>query len=127
MKSSRVEFIEWDIDNPAHKRRRRRQQRPQIEYLEPDEILEPEQASRIVVEHRHVVHHQRQRQHIPPWSIAILIIGMLCWLNPLGLVIALFMAGILLTAHPTVAIALGIFVALIAGIAIREHLARRPF
>ena len=116
-------YLEWDFDNPKHRQRRRRRPLP----LE-GEILtaEDEPTPRITIEHRHVVHHHRQRQQIPPWAIAILIIGLLCWCSPLGLVIALFMIGALVTAYPTI-VALAILLALFVGIAIRERLARRPF
>ena len=118
-------YLEWDFDNPKHKQRRRRQPLPlEGEVLGPELEVEPA-SSRIQVE---IVHyHRRQRQHVPPWAIAILIIGALAWVSPIGLVIALFMVGVFVTAYPTVAIALGIFLVLFIGIAVRERLAGRSF
>ena len=80
-----------------------------------------------MVEHRHVVHHHRQRQHIPPLAIAVLIVGALCWISPLGTVIALFMIGAFVTAYPIVAIALGVFAALVIIVALRERWSGRVF
>lgn len=99
-----------------------------IEYLEPDEILEPEPSPRIRVEVMHRAYQPRQRQQtIPPWAIAILIIGMLCWISPFGLVIAMFMIGAFVTAYPTIAIAFAMVLVLFIGIAVRERLVGRPF
>ena len=105
---------------------RRGRRRPRIEVLPPQEE-EPQQASRITIEHRHVVHHRQRQQTIPPWAIAVLFIGVLCWISPLGTVIALVMIGLFVTAHPTFVIAIAILLVLFIGIAVRERLARRPF
>ena len=120
-----TERYEWDFPATMRPRRGRRRRPLPLE----GEILtaEDEPTSRITIEHRHVVHHHRQRQHIPPWAIAILIIGFLCWVSPLGTVIALFMVGAFVTAYPTIAIALAILLVLFIGIAARERLAGRPF
>jgi hypothetical protein len=120
------EFLEWDFDNPKHRQRRRRQPLPlEGEVLGPELEIEPKSRVRVEVVHRY----QPRRQHdaIPPWAIAILIIGFLCWVSPLGTVIALVIIPIFLAMHPTVAIALGVFVALVIVVALRERWYGRAF
>jgi hypothetical protein len=115
-------YLEWDYDNPKHRQRRRRPPPP----LD-GEVLEPEEPSpRIRVE----VHHRivpRQRQHVPPWLVALLIIAVVMWISTFGAVVALVMISIFVTAHPTIAIALGGMVTLVAIAALRERRAGRPF
>ena len=72
------EWVEWDAFPDPPKRQRRRRPPPILdgEILEPE--LEPEtpRIHRVEIVHHH---HRRQRQHIPTWAVAILIIGFLCW------------------------------------------------
>jgi hypothetical protein len=112
-------MLEYDFDNPAHRQRRRPP--PPLE----GEILpsESEPRIRVTVEHRHVNH--RQRQHIPPWAIAMLIVGALCWLSPFGLIVGFVLISVFLAMHPGFAIVLGVTVALVIIIAFRERLAGR--
>jgi hypothetical protein len=72
-------------------------------------------------------HHQRQAAPVPPWLIVLLIVVALMWISPLGTVVALFMLGMLLTAHPQVAIALGMVLLLLTIAALRERWHGRPF
>jgi hypothetical protein len=64
---------------------------------------------------------------MPPWVIAMVIIAALCWISPMGLIVAAVMLGVLVTAHPTFALAIGGTVALIIVIALRERWHGRPF
>jgi hypothetical protein len=59
--------------------------------------------------------------------VPLAIIAFFSMVSPFGLVIALVMLGILLTAHPTIAIALGGTLALVIIFALRERFAGRPF
>jgi hypothetical protein len=89
------------------------------------EVLEPEPTPRI---HRvEITVHRRQRQQIPPWVIAAVIFAALCWISPFGMVVAIVVASVFLTMHPTIAIAMGVMLALVIIIAMRERLAGRAF
>lgn len=117
---------EWDFPPTMRPRRGRRRRPPPIlegEILEPE--LEREPHIRVSVEHRHVNH--RQRQQIPPWLIVLLIIAVVMWISPFGAVVALVMGGILLTAHPTVAIAIGAAIAVLVVASIANRRTGRPF
>jgi hypothetical protein len=107
------------------RRGRRRRPEPPLE----GEILPPEAepTPRIRVEIVRRAYQPRQRSTVPPWVIATLIFAGLCWLNPLGVVIAIVMISVLLTEHPTIAIAIGVIIAALVIIAIRERRAGRPF
>ena len=113
-----ADYLEWDIDNPAHRRRR---PPPPLE----GEVLEPEAAPRVHVEVHHYV--PRQRQHVPPWLVALLIIAVLMWVSPFGAVVALVMISIFVTAHPTIAIAIGGTIVLLIVFAMRERWHGRRF
>ena len=114
-----TEWREWDWPNEPKRSRRRRIQT--VEILPPQQP-EPERHIRVTV-----TAHHRQRQHVPPWLIVLVIFAALCWVSPFGLVVALVMGGILLTAHPSIAIAIGVIVAALVIAAIRERLAGRHF
>ena len=117
---------EHDWPPTMRPRRGRRRRPPPIlegEILEPE--LEREPHIRVSVEHRHVNH--RQRQQIPPWLVALLIVAAVMWISPFGAVIALVMISIFLTEHPTVAVAIGGAIALVIAIALREKWHGRPF
>lgn len=117
-----TERYEWDFPATMRPRRGRRPPRP----LE-GEILtaeEPEPTPRI---HRVEVTVHRRRQQIPPWALAMVIIGCLCWLSPFGMVVALVMGGILVTAHPAIATAIGVIIAAVVIVAMRERRAGREF
>jgi hypothetical protein len=91
------------------------------------EVLTPEPTPRIRVEVVHRAYQPRQRQHVPPWLVALLIIAVLMWISPFGAVVAIVMLGILLTAHPTIAFVVGTTIALVIVIALRERWHGRPF
>ena len=114
---------DWPPTMRARRGRRRRPLPLEGEVLGPEE---PEPETRI---HRVeiAVHHHRQRQHVPPWAIAILIIGFLCWVSPLGLVIAIAMISMGVMMHPEIGIAIAIFIVLICIIAWRERRRGRAF
>ena len=57
---------------------------------------------RIRVEVVHRAYQPRQRNAIPPRSIALLIIAVLMWVSPFGAVIAIVMASVLIASHPDV-------------------------
>jgi hypothetical protein len=116
-------YLEWDYDNPKHRQRRRRP--PPI--LE-GEILEPEPSPRIRVEVTHRTY-QPRRQHsaIPPWLVALLIVAALMWWAPLGTIILIAIVSISIAAHPTIGVAIAIFVVLVVGIAWRQRRLGRPF
>jgi hypothetical protein len=96
--------------------------------LEGEILLDEEPVPRI---HRvEVVHRyqpRRQRQHVPPWLIVLLLVAAVMWISPFGAVIAIVMISIFVTAHPTIAIAIGGTVALVIIFALRERRAGRPF
>jgi hypothetical protein len=102
-------FVEWDIDNPVHRRRRP----PQIfegEVLSPSE---PQSRVRVDVHH----HHYRQRSavdvsvSVPPWFIALLIFAALLWISPIGLIVAIAIVSIFVIQHPAIVITSGMIVA----------------
>jgi hypothetical protein len=115
-------YLEWDFDNPKHRQRRRRPELP----LEGEILLDEEPSPRIRVE---VTHRYQPRRHSAPpaWLIVLLIIAAVMWISPFGAVVALVMLSIFLTAYPTVAIVLGVTIALMVIIALRERRAGRPF
>jgi hypothetical protein len=115
-------YLEWDFDNPKH-RQRRRPQPPPID----GEVLEPEPTPRIRVEVVHRAYQPRQRQHMPRLAIALLIIAAVMWISPFGLIVGLFLISVFLMMHPAVAIVLGVTIALVIGVAIRERRRGRPF
>jgi hypothetical protein len=118
-----TEWREWDWP-PEPKKRSRRPRIQTVEILPP---RQPEPERRIHVNVN--VHHRRNVSisGIPPWLIVLVIVAALCWVSPFGLVVALVMGGILLTAHPTVAIIIGVSVALVIIIGLKEQLSGRPF
>jgi hypothetical protein len=93
------------------------------EVLGPELEVEP----RIRVEVVHRAYQPRQRQHVPPWLVVLLIIAAVMWMSPFGAVVAIVMLGILLTAHPTIAFVIGGMVALLIVFALRERWHGRPF
>ena len=48
-------------------------------------VPEPTPRVRVEVHHRYV---PRQRQHVPPWLVALLILAVLMWVSPFGAIIA---------------------------------------
>ena len=56
-----------------------------------------------------------------------MIFAALCWISPFGMVVAIVVASVFLTMHPTIAIAMGVMLALVIIIAMRERLAGRAF
>jgi hypothetical protein len=120
------ERFEWDYPPTMRQRRGRRRPEPVLE----GEVLEPEPVQpppRIRVEVTHRAYQPRQRQHIPPWLVALLIIAVLMWVSPFGAVIALVMISIFVTEYPTIAIAIGGTIALVIVFALRERWYGRPF
>ena len=110
-------MLEYDFDNPAHRRRHRRP--PPI--LE-GEILTPESEPRI---HRVDIRHHRNG-HIPQMIIAgALLFLVLRFLPYFG--IGLLIAVALLIAYPIVGIVAGVTVAALVIIATLERRAGRPF
>jgi hypothetical protein len=113
----------WDWP-PEPQRRGRRQPRPlQGEILMP----EPELTPRIRVEVVHRAYQPRQRERVPPWLVALLIIAVLMWVSPFGAVIAIVMASVLIASHPTFAFVVGGMIVLLIVFALRERRAGRPF
>jgi hypothetical protein len=114
-----AKYVEWDFDNRAHRKRRRRPPTP----LE-GEVLEPE--PRIHVE---VVHRYQPRRHnaLPPWVIALLIIAAVMWVSPFGAVVAIVMGAVLVAAHPTVAIAIAAALVLVVAIGVHQRRKGVPF
>jgi hypothetical protein len=120
------ERFEWDYPPTMRQRRGRRRPEPVLE----GEVLEPEPEQpppRIRVEVVHRAHQPRQRQHVPPWLIALLIIAVLMWVSPFGAVIAIVMASVLIASHPTAAFVIGGMIALLIVFALRERWHGRPF
>ena len=115
----RREFWDW----PPTKKYHRKSQRPQIGVLSPEE--EPTPRIRVEVVHR--AYQPRQRQHVPPWLVALLIIAAVMWISPFGAVIAIVMASVLIASHPTIAFVIGGMIALLIVFALRERRAGRPF
>jgi hypothetical protein len=115
---------------PTMRVRRGRRRRPspilEGEILTPElEHEPPPRIHRVEVVHR--AYQPRQRQHVPPWVIALLIMAVLMWISPFGTVVALVMLGILVSAHPTFAATLLAALALVIIIAMRERWHGRPF
>jgi hypothetical protein len=106
---------EWDY--PATMRPRRR--RPRIETVE---ILPPEQPERHI---RVTVHHQRHQA--PPWIVPLAIIALLLMISPFGLVVALVMLAVLVSAHPTVAISVAGSFVLVVAIGVHQRRKGVPF
>ena len=60
------------------------------------EILGPADTPRIKVEVVHRAYQpRRQRNAIPPWLVALLIIAVLIWISPFGAVVAIVMGAVL--------------------------------
>ena len=114
--------MEHDWPPTMRQRRARRQPRP----LQGEITLPSDEEPRI---HRveFTVHRQQRRQQVSPWIIGFVIIAAIAFWFPLGTVIAIVMISILLTEHPTIAIAIGGTIALVIGIGIRERWHHRPF
>jgi hypothetical protein len=91
------------------------------------EVLEPEPTPRIRVEV--VTHRYQPRRHSAPpiWAVALLAFGVFAWLSPFALIVGLVLLSVFLTEHPTIAIAIGVIIAALVIIAIRERRAGRPF
>jgi hypothetical protein len=108
-------YVEWDIDNPVHRRPRRRPS-PPIDGRPP----------RIRVE---VVHRYQPRRHSAPpaWIVPLVFIAALAFFSPYALIIAIVMGSILIAAHPTFAFVVGGMIALVIIIAIRERWHGRSF
>ena len=115
-------YLEWDFDNPKHRHRHRRSLP-----LEGEILTNEEPAPRIRVEVTHRYQPRRQRQQIPPWLIVLLLVAAVMWISPFGAIVALVMISIFLTAHPTIAIAIGGPIALVIIIALRERWYGRSF
>ena len=82
---------------------------------------------RIRVEVVHRAYQPRQRNAIPPWLIALLIIAVLMWVSPFGAVIAIVMASVLIASHPMIGVVIGGMIALLIVFALRERWYGRPF
>jgi hypothetical protein len=114
----------WDWP-PEPKRRAKRPPPPlQGEILMPEPEPEPTPRIRIEVTHRY---QPRQRQHVPPWPVALVILAALCWISPFGLIIAAVMLGILVTSHPTIAFVVVGMIVLVIVFALRERWHGRRF
>ena len=110
-----ADFLEYDFDNPAHRQRRRRQPLP----LE-GEILEPEPEQPTV----HVVHHYRRHGPTPQRIViiaAFAILALVLLRSPGALVLLAVMIP------SWVWLALGVIVAVLVLVSIREHRAGRHF
>ena len=57
----------------------------------------------------------------------LLLVAAAMWISPFGAVVALVMVSVLLTEHPTIAIAIGGIIAALIIAAIRERRAGRQF
>jgi hypothetical protein len=64
---------------------------------------------------------------VPPWLVALLIIAVLMWVSPLGAIVAIVMASVLIASHPTIAFVIGGMLALLIVFAMRERWYGRPF
>jgi hypothetical protein len=109
-----TEWKEYDFDNPAHWRPRRR--RPTIEYMEPED-----EQPRVTIE----LHHRfvpRPRERIPPWLIVLVGIALLMWWAPLGTIVAIALMTVFATAHSTLAISLAASLAMVIVIGIVQRL-----
>jgi hypothetical protein len=107
-----AKFVEWDIDNPAHRRHRRP---PQIE----GEAL----SSSVSASQPQTVRFERPRNvRIPRWAVALLAFGVLAMLFPFGLVVGVVILAILTLMYPAQAF---IFVACLVIAAIIIALDRR--
>jgi hypothetical protein len=115
-------YVECDFDNSKHRQRRRRAELP----LEGEILLDEEPTPRIRVE---VTHRLQPRRHSAPpaWIVPLVFIAALAFFSPYALIVAIVMISIFLTAYPTIAIAIGVIIAVLAIAAIRERRARRPF
>jgi hypothetical protein len=116
-----TERYEWDYPPTMRPRRGRR---PRIETVEilPPRQPEPERHIRVTV-----TAHRRQRQHVPPWLIVLLIIATLMWMAPLGTIILIAIVSIFIAEHPTIAFVIGGTIALVAIAALRERWHGRTF
>jgi hypothetical protein len=106
-----TKHLEWDFDNPAHRRRR-----PRVEVLGPEEPL---RARLDVTITRH--------RSMPPWMmpVAIIVAVLLLWRYGFALLIAGLMLAALVGRE---AIEAAIFVAaILAVLAWRDRRAGRPF
>jgi hypothetical protein len=114
----------WDWPPEPRRGRRRRPEPPLVgEVLTPDE---PEPSPRIRVEI--VTRHQPRRHSAPPiWAVVLLAFGVFAWLSPFALIVGLVLLSVFLTEHPAIAVAIGVFVAALAIIALRERRAGRQF
>ena len=95
------------------------------EVLGPEVEVEPTPRIRVEVVHR--AYQPRQRNAIPPWLIALLIIAVLMWVSPFGAVIAIVMASVLIASHPMIGVVIGGMIALLIVFALRERRHGRPF
>jgi hypothetical protein len=102
-----TKWLEWDFDNPAHRRLRR----------EPVEILPPQQSARAHLEI--TIHHQRRPNLLPVFATVIAVLVL--WRFKLGLLLLGALVGWQALAMFAFAI---VIVALIAR---RERRAGRPF
>ena len=118
---------EWDYPPTMRPRRGRRPPPPLQGEILPSEP-EPEPTPRIRVE-LHIRQRPpiRQRQHLPPWLVALLIVAVVMWISPFGAVIAIVMASVLIASHPTFAFVVGGMIVLLIVFALRERRAGRPF
>jgi hypothetical protein len=119
-------YLEWDFDNPKHRQRRGRPPPPLEGDVLPPEDKSPAPRIRVEVRH-HYQPRQRQAAPVPPWVIVLAIFAALTWVTPLGVVVAVFMGAILVMAHPTIAIAALVVVAILAIAAWRNHRRGLPF
>jgi hypothetical protein len=72
--------------------------------------------------------YQPRRHSAPPiWVVALLAFGVFAWLSPFALIVGFVIFSVFLTEHPTIAIAIGVIIAALVIIALRERRAGRPF
>jgi hypothetical protein len=105
-----TKHLEWDFDNPAHRRHK-----PRMEVLEPEE----QPVLQLHVRQRPPIHHQRPKLNLLLILAAIFALFIL-WRFKLGLL----MLGVLIGWQT---IAMLLFVGVIVAIAARERLHGRTF
>jgi hypothetical protein len=114
-----LKYLEWDYDNPKHRRRRRRPPSP----LD-GEVLEPEPTPRI---HRVEIIHHHRRHDVPAWIVPLAIIVLLSLVSPYALIVTIVLIAVFVTMHPMIGIVFGICLTLIIGMAVHERYRGRPF
>jgi hypothetical protein len=82
---------------------------------------------RIRVEVVRRAYQPRQRQHVPPWLVALLIIAAVMWISPFGAVVTIVMIAVLVTSHPTEALCVAGSIGLVIVIGVSQRLRGQPF